>query len=503
MKQDLAYDKELHESPQKSMRSGFFWIGIASVLSQILAACTMFIVMLFVSKSEMGIATLAIAFINIFEALNSLGTNKALLQDNDLTPAETQSVFWFSSFFGLAVFIVAIPLSFPVAWFYELDALIPLFIVAMLKLPVVCVAAVPLQLINRRLEYKKISLTNMVTSLVCNILKIVLAAYGAGAWSLVIGETLFGFGTLIGAFGFSKFKPQLHFRLHECKRFIQYGYKACAAGLLTQFNKNLHYLIVGKFLGEGVLGIYRIAYELAMTPSMAMYDVVNKSSFPIFARLKEKRSELSQLFLWNQGNIGLFAAIPTAFILFGAADIFELMTNPEWVAATPVIPFVLTLSFLKALLQTYPDLFQACGKPEYPLITLSLEAILIGGLCSLALWIAPPAQSLQAMVSTWIGVLAILTIVYRSFAKHFIDALLVHILSNLRHGLGVLAFTSLISVPLWLYRDLLPYKQWSHIILQFLISGVCLLIYTKFVMKVSIRDLLGKKKKPADDTKQS
>ena len=76
-KVDQAYDSNLQQDPKKSIRKGFFWIGIASTLSQILSATTMLILMMFLTKDELGIATIAVATGVIFEAFNALGTGQA------------------------------------------------------------------------------------------------------------------------------------------------------------------------------------------------------------------------------------------------------------------------------------------------------------------------------------------------------------------------------------------------------------------------------------------
>ena len=491
MPKDLAYEKDLTVDPKKSIRSGFGWLGIASILSQILDALTMFVAMIFMSKEDIGIATLALSFAVIVESFNSLGTNQGILQSKTLTPDETHSVFWFSTAFGLGILVLLIPLAWPFAAFYSNAALIPLFITSMFKLPLVSIAAVPEQLINRRLEYRKLSIINIFTTLFCSLLKIGLAICGFGPWALVVGSTAFGLGKLVGAFAFSKYIPQKHFKFAECKRFLSYGIKTCFSTALNQFNKNLHFLVVGKLLGEGVLGIYKMAYELAMTPALALFVVVTKSSFPVFSRLQDKRDELSKLFLWNQKNIALLAAIPTVAIFFAAKDIFGLMPKAEWMDAIPIIPFVLVLSFLRSIMLAYPDLYRACGRPEYPIYTELLETVLFVVACTGAIF-AYDAFPLQAMICTWIALHIIYFGVHFEISQRFIDSSIPKLIRHILPGIGYILFAALPSVLLYLFRDSLPFTNYTHIILELLIIVGTLFLYAKFVLKMSIRKLFGK-----------
>ena len=491
MSKDLAYEKDLTVDPKKSIRSGFGWLGMASILSQILDALTMFIAMSFMSKEDIGIATLALSFAVIIEAFNSLGTNQGILQSKSLTSDETHSVFWFSTFFGLAVLVLLIPLAWPFAAFYNNAALIPLFITSMFKLPLVSIASVPEQLINRRFEFRKISIINIFTSIFCSSLKIGLAICGFGAWAIVIGSTAWGLGKLVGAFAFSKYIPKKHFKFSECKRFISYGVKTCLSTALNQFNKNLHFLIVGKLLGEGVLGIYKIAYELAMTPALALFVVVTKSSFPVFSRLQDKREELSKLFLWNQKNIALLAAIPTVAILFAAEDIFALIPKPEWLEAIPIIPFVLVLSFVRSIMLAYPDLYRACGRPDLPIYTELLETVSFAVMCSCAIY-AYNANPLQAMICTWTALHIVYFGVHFRISQRFIDSSIPKLFMHILPGIGYILLASLLSVPLYFFRDMLPFTNWTHIFLELLIIVLTLMFYARFVLKISIRKLIGK-----------
>ncbi len=498
MAKDLAYEKELSVDPKKSIRKGFVWLGIASVISQILSAVTMIIAMIFMTKEEIGVATLALSFIAIVESFNALGTHQGILQAKTLTPDETHSTFWFASFFGLIILVLTIPFAWLVAWIYNNDALVPLFITSMIKMPIVCIAAVPFQMINRRFEYQKISAVNTLTILTCSILKILLAILGFGAWAFVISDTSYGVGTLIGAFVCSKYRPKMHFKWSECVRFVKFGIKMCLSTCVNQFNKNLHFLVVGKLLGEGVLGIYKIAYELAMTPALSLFVVVTRSSFPVFSRLQDKRDELSKLFLWNQKNIAILAAIPAAAILFIAIDIFGLMPREEWLAATPVIPFLLVLSFFRSILLAYPDLYRASGRPDYPIYTEVLEAVLFVLVCAGSLYLCNTywnsAYAIETMISSWVALHLVYFIIHCRISQNFIDNSLKKIVLNMFPGLGYILFASVLSIPLYLFRDSLPWTNWTHLIAELLVIVISLLLYSKYILKVSLRDLVKKKK---------
>lgn len=492
--EDKAYERTLSGDPKKSMRKGFFWIGLASVIYQGLDAITLLIVMLFITKSELGLATLAVSVAIFIDAFNGLGTGTAFLQDNKLTRSETDSVFWFSSLFGVLLFFLLIPLAWPLASFYDNATLIPLFLVSLVRVPFMSASTVPFQLINRRLEFHKISNINTILTVFASVIKIALAALGYGAWALVIANTAFGFGTLVAAFVASGYRPKLHFSWTECRRFVVYGVKHCAGSSIEQLNKTLHYFIVGKYLGEGSLGVYRIVYEIAMTPALAFFNVVNRSSFPVFARLKDDRPQLSQLFAWGQRNIALFAAIPIIFIFFTIEDIFGLINNPDWMGGIVLVPYVLSVSFLRAVMQTFPELYRACGRPTYPIMTAALEATLMFVGFTLTLTYVGSEWGLRMMHVTWLVLFIPLFSLHSRLAKKFIDITLFGMVQSALPAIGFALISSALSFLPWYFRASLPYSALTHMAVEAVLMLGCVWLYVRLVLKVSPLQLLKKKK---------
>lgn len=491
---DQAYDTNLHQDPQKSIRKGFVWIGLASALAQILNAVSMLALMMFLTKEELGIATIAVAASAIFEALQACGTGQAFLQSKTMTQNETHSLFWFAAMFGVGGYLLLLPISHILSEIYALPALFPMLAFAMLKLPAASIGIIPLQLVNRRFEFHKISIYQALTSVFCSCLKIGLAALGFGPWAFVIGDTGNAFGVLFFGFYFSKYRPKRYFSWQECKHFAAYGVRSSFSDFLDQITKNIHYLVIGKFIGEGFLGIYRVAYELAMTPALALFNVVAKSSFPVFARLQDNRPELSRLFAWNQRNLAVFAAIPSMAIFFCAPDIFGLFSNPDWKAGTPLIPFILAIAFVKSQRQTYHDLYRACGKPAWPILFQLIEAGGVFFLGSACLYFLPRSVGLYAMMTTWFAILLLFIFAHRKLAFNFVDTSFRQIGRNLSHAFGYMIAAGALSAVPYIYRDALWFAPFSHIAAEAVIILAVLWGYTRFVLKVRLVDFLKRKR---------
>lgn len=478
---------------KKKIRSGFMWLGISSILSQVLDALSLIVVMMYLTKAEMGLATLAVIFTKCLEAFNSLGVGKALVQDKDLTENETHSLFWLAFGVGVIVFIVMIPVAVGTAIFYNNDALFMLILVSLIRMLIGGIGDVPKKLVERRLEYAKCTLILVIATLVSGFAKIILAVAGAGAWALVLAHVLYGIAYLIAAFVLSQYRPKFHFKWSECKRFVQFGIRYCGSNLIENLNKNIHYFIVGKFFGESILGVYRVGYEIAMTPAMALLNVVNESSYAVFAKVKDKKKELSSLFAWNQGNIAIFSLVPILFILFCSKDIFSLVNHGQWMSAVSFIPFALIVAFVKSLAQTFPELYRACGNPGFALRTDAFECVLICVFFVAALLMSyllglDDESSLINLFCAWILLFVPLLAYHLKLAGTLISTGLMSTIKSISKALVFGVIASIFSIPLWMFQDKLPFAPWGHIAAEVIIMLICIGVYAKWIRKKNVNN---------------
>lgn len=497
MTQDLGPDKQaIGSEPDKRIKSGFVWIGAASIASQVLMALAMVVAMFFLTTEEIGHSTIVISIATCLEAFAGLGMGQAILQDNDLTQDEVHSAFWFAFIWGIGFFLLCIPLAWPISAFYNEPALIPLLITGIAKFIFLSWATVPILLVNRRLEYEKLGAVTAIATLIGTLLKIVLAICDCGAWALVIGDSSINVGILIGGFICSKYCPAFHFKWSECRRFIAYGFKTCLWSLVDLTNKHLHFLLLGKFLPASLFGGYKVAYELAMTPALSVFNVVTKSSFPVFARFQDSRPDLTKLFFWNQKNISIFVAVASVFIWISGADIFSLMESSEndWTVAVKAIPFILVVAFTKSLLQAYPDLYRACGKPEYGIFSSLVEAGLIFVCCGLSLMVLPESYMLYGMLTVWEIVLLLVFAMHCVLVRRFVDSNLKMVWQHIKDSVFFAAFSGLVAFALVWGMSFLPLHGVIRIVLEFACVAVCLKLFAKFRLKMPVSELWSNSK---------
>src|ERR1700742_5393265 len=82
------------DSHQQHLHRGFNWLGGAMIIAKLTDFGTILVVLRFLTKEQVGAASLVVAFGAVIEALDGLGTSTALIQAPSLSRLQLDSLFW-------------------------------------------------------------------------------------------------------------------------------------------------------------------------------------------------------------------------------------------------------------------------------------------------------------------------------------------------------------------------------------------------------------------------
>lgn len=358
-----------------------FWLGSASLVSRVIDALATIIVLGFLSREDLGLATLAWSVTTLLETLNGLGINTAVIQRPVLDDDDSASAHWYAVLTSL-VLIALVALGAPLlARFYDAPTLAPLIWVSSSKLLFVGLANVPLALLSRRLDFRTLGAVTSGATLLAAVLTITLAAAGAGPWAPLLGNTAHGLFQWLGTLVVAPFRPRLVLSPSRLRPMIKPGLSVAGAGTVGQLTKNLDYFVVGQLAGLGALGSYRVAFELAMAPTLAILQVINRSALPVFSRLANDAKALREAFAWTARSALLLVLAPLLLVFFEGSTIVALLGKPTEPYLDTVLQCLCLAALLRTVAQAYPQVFVAKGYSHRSLI----EAVATVCLLSLAL----------------------------------------------------------------------------------------------------------------------
>ncbi|MDB4977410.1 MAG: lipopolysaccharide biosynthesis protein [Myxococcaceae bacterium] len=470
------------------IKRGFVWLGAASVVTRVLDACFTLGVLWLVSREELGLATLAWSVGVFIEAFNGLGIGTALIQSPDVDDGLLSDSFWYA--LGVAVLLVgAVWLAAPaLASVWDNAALVPLIRASSTKLFFVGAALVPLTLLNRSMKFERIALANTLATFSSGATTMALAWAGFGAWSFVLGQLMYGVTIAGAAFALQPFRPALAFSPARIRPAAVFGARAAGAGIIYHLYRNADYFLLGRFLGVAALGVYRVAFELAMTPTVTLLNVVNRSALPAYARLQTDRPALTRALGWTSKSLSLMLAPITVLLAFGARDLLALINHGEWNAAAGVLPWLAWAAFLRSLTQVFPQVFYAIGRPSLALLEAVASAAVLCLSFLVALQLFGGDYGILTVGWAWfIGSSLLLALLFK-LTQRVLPLSFLDLVTSLAPAVCGLAVLSLMQLALsWQIPATTP-PLWT-LLARTLVLGVGYAAYLRIVLHMRLSDL--------------
>lgn len=395
------------ESHKRHLGRGFNWLGGATIIAKVTDFVTIIAVLVYLTKVQVGIGSLVLSIGMVVEAFDGLGTGDALVQAKSIGARQLQSLFWFIMAAALVVGVLAVVLSPAVGWIYGMQG-IPLYFLALAaKQPLVGAAVIPLALLNRELKYEKIAAVNVGATFGAAIVRFLIAVLGGGTWALVGGYFASGVFILAGALWARPFAPGWHFSFPEIRPLVSFGLRSASANIFEQIFKNIDYLLVGWFYGPASLAVYRVAFDVAMEPAMAVGTLINRTALPVFAKVAAAPAQLREALFWSLQRLATLVAPCMAGLGLMAVPLTGLLHDSQghsYAAAAVPLQILAAAAVLRITSQLITPVLMGTGQPGKAASLSFATLALLGGFILLAGLTVHGPMGLIAVSAAWLAI---------------------------------------------------------------------------------------------------
>jgi O-antigen/teichoic acid export membrane protein len=384
------------------MKRGLWWMGGATVAMRALDLAGTFFVLKYLTRAEVGLATICWSIAVVLEAFNGLGVGVVVVRRRDLTHRHLSGLFWFATLVGMGAVVLTAVAAPWLAGFYRDARLPPMIVASALKVVFVGAALVPLQLLVRDLKFREAGAAQTLATLGEAVTKISLILAGFGAWALVLANTARGLALLLAVWWLAPFRPARTLALRPTLLSLRFGLPLAASSVIYQAYRNADFLLIGRILGNEVLGVYRVAFDLGMTALDIIVNLISRVQLPIYARLRGAPGQLADAFTRSVRSLILLLGPPAALLTFASGDLLRAISGNTWLTAVPLVQILCWASLLRGVAMLFPQIYEASGHPRLVLFdTLISGGTLVLGF-ALALTLAPPALGALAVAWAWL-----------------------------------------------------------------------------------------------------
>ncbi len=286
-------DFELHAIATKSVRGAFALVSRSFIL-QLIGLITSFILTVFLDPASFGIFFVVSSIIVFFNYFQDIGLAASLIQaKEEPTKEQLRTVFVTQQLLVLVMVIPALLFSSNIAHFYHLDEAGYILLIALLvSFVLTSLRTIPTILLERKLDYGKLVIPQILENLVYNLALIACAILGMKVASFTIAILLRSVVGLIAIYIIQPWPIGIAFDRRSLKKLMSFGIPFQANSVLALFKDDFRTIYLGKVLPISQLGYIGFAEKVAYLPLRLVMDNVIKVTFPSFSRLQDDKKAL-------------------------------------------------------------------------------------------------------------------------------------------------------------------------------------------------------------------
>jgi len=332
-------------------------------------------------KADFGLLAISATLIGIIEtvALSGIGEYVIFYHDKKDEKEVTNSAFWLNILLTIVVcaaVLIAAPLW---ASFYKDERINRIIWLLLVGFFFNMLSSISVAQFRKTLDYKPLVLIQTIFGTIAQLSQIAFALLGFGVYSLALPHAVITPVMAIVLIYKSEFRPSLKMNREHWGRIFGYTKHVIGSRVLGKFVNEGDTLIVGKFLGMELLGVYNLAFRFSHLFFANFLPIITNVTMPVFSQIRNNLPRLRDNFTRSLKLIA-FVTIPViSFQILFAEPLINLIYGPKWHDA--VIPFqILSLFVLfKSVGSPTSGLYNATGKPQIGFyFTLIFTPIFLG-----------------------------------------------------------------------------------------------------------------------------
>jgi len=393
-----------------------------------------------------GVMAFVSAVVQVAAALPNFGFQAAFLQRTGgkagVTEEDLRVFFTLKLLFSLAWAILMVA---GVLWFAPAHSRVVFWVVITTTFFINQTTVVNV-LLTRRVELRRLAITQVLCDVLTMILSIVLARRGWGIWALLAARILTVLVTYTTYFLIKPvWKPRLGWSKELVRYFLGFGSKVFLGNLLAQALDRVDDIFTGAVLRERAMGFYDKAYGFAIYPRALLVDPIRQVVGGTYAQLSDDRPRLSRAFSVVNELVARVNFWIAAVLWLIAPEFIRLALGEKWMPIMQAFQLMLVFTLFDPLKGIVAGVITQCGAPERVIRTRIIQLIvLVIGLFALGpRWnIAGVALAVDIMLIVGI-------VIFYIEVRRFVDFSLrrIYTVPTLAMVLGILAALAVQRLP--------------------------------------------------------
>jgi len=358
--------------------------GLARVCAQsanvLLRIASLALLARLLDPRDFGLVGMVVAVTGILSLFRDFGLSAASVQHAHVTEDQTSNLFWINVAFGAALSVVTAISAPLLASFYREPRLVAITI-AMAGTFLLNSAGIQHSArLQREMRFTTLSVIDTGSWVVSTGIAIAGAKAGWGYWALVAMAVTGPLVSTIAFWAATGWVPRMPRRNTGIGSMLRFGGTLTLNGIVVYIASNFEKILLGRYWGADVIGIYGRAYQLIRIPTDTLTGAIGEVAFSALSRVQDNADRLRNYFLRGYSLV-LALTLPATFACaVFATDLIAYILGPKWTEAAPIFRLLTPTILVFAMANPLAWLVSALGMVMRGLkISLVIAPILLAG----------------------------------------------------------------------------------------------------------------------------
>lgn len=279
---------------------------------------------------DYGIAAVVTVFTTFFNVLSTMGLGTGLIQDKDLTEADTDNIYSLSVWTALVLGVFFFACASPIAFFYGDKRYVLIVRILSISIFFNAINVIPNSILLKEEKFKKVAVRMIMVSCISGGIAIVVALNHGGYYALVVQTIL----SIAIQFVWNRVSVKLHFHLMvdfaSIMKIANYSFFQFAYSVLLYFSQNLDNLLIGKVMGSKQLAYYNKSYTVMRYPIDYIPHAISPVLHPVLSKYQNDYEYIYKKYIEIGRVMSLIGVLISLVFFWEAPEIIMILFGAQW-----------------------------------------------------------------------------------------------------------------------------------------------------------------------------
>ena len=302
--------------------------------------------------ADYGLVAMVTTLVNFASLFKDLGLSMAVVQNKEVTHEQVSTLFWINFALSVLLTLLFCAIAPLISLFYHEPRLI------MITLALSCTfvfSGLIIQhqaLLRRQMKFMTLGLIDIGSRTVGVVSAIVLALMGAKYWALVALTCFSVIANSALIWCFCRWLPGLPRRGTGVRSMLKFGGHLTGFNIINYFTRNLDNILLGRFWGANVLGLYSKAYSIMMLPIAQIRVPLQTVALPALSCVQDDPEQYRRYYLKLIKMVAFLSMPLMVFLFVSAKEVILLFLGPNWSGAVNIFKVLCIVAFLQPVSST-------------------------------------------------------------------------------------------------------------------------------------------------------